>query len=187
MDAPAMERLHNDGKRLVRLTMIEQTANNAYGSVFIPLSEKERVRSKIPIQFDFTFAIRVLFPFLQPFQTVVQRFVTDFVRVMHYLVVVFLTHNFHIQLFLGFNMVCIRFLPFLCNHQVADFVSRRNKGRHGQQVCCGYHRLAGHKSLRLRHVLFRLHTGAICSRCVRTCPRRQYRIPSGSSGSTCRT
>lgn len=46
-------------------------------------------------------------------------------------------------------------IHFLCNHQAADSVCRRNKGRHGQQVCCGSHRLAGHRSLRLRHALCR--------------------------------
>ena len=43
MYAPSVETFHDDGKGLVRISMIQQSSDNAYISVRIAFAESERI------------------------------------------------------------------------------------------------------------------------------------------------
>ena len=99
--APAVERLQDFGKGFVRPAVIEQPSDDACPSVGCPFGESERIWRHIPIEFDFTFPVRVLFPLLQVFNAALQGLVSDAFCVFHHLVVVFLAFDCHIRLSLS--------------------------------------------------------------------------------------
>ena len=72
-----MERFQLYGEGLVGIPVVKHSADNAGASVRIMLGESERIGREILAEGDFTRAVRVLFPFLQPFEAFLKRFVAD--------------------------------------------------------------------------------------------------------------
>ena len=62
MYAPSVETFHDDGKRFVRISMIQQSSDNACISVRITFTESERIRRMVVIEFDFAWTVLVLLP-----------------------------------------------------------------------------------------------------------------------------
>ena len=91
MYLPSVERLECDRERPVRYPMIKQPTHNAGSSVRIALREAERVRRMVIIEGYLTGIVRVLFPTLQPLQTVLQRSVTDGFGIAFYILEMFFT------------------------------------------------------------------------------------------------
>ena len=75
--------------------MINQSADNAQTPVGIAFLEEERIGREVPVKFDLARMMGILLPPFEPFQTLVERLVADTFGVLHYLVVMFLTHDFH--------------------------------------------------------------------------------------------
>ena len=69
---PSVERFKCHGKRLVRYSVIEQTAYDADASVGIALREAERVRCMVIIERDFAWMVWIFLPFFQSVQTVLE-------------------------------------------------------------------------------------------------------------------
>lgn len=67
-----MERFKCHGKGLVGYSVIEQTAYNADASVRIALREAERVRGMVIIERYFAWMFRILLPFFQSVQTILE-------------------------------------------------------------------------------------------------------------------
>ena len=92
---PAVKRLVDKTVRAVGLSVIDQPADNADSTVGIALLEEERIGCKIAVQFDFTRVRGMLLPLPELFKTLLKRFVADAFGVLHYFIVVLLTHDFH--------------------------------------------------------------------------------------------
>ena len=86
-----MKRFQQNGIRPVGIAVIDQSPDDTCLSVRIAFPEPERVGSEVPVKLYFTRAVGIVFPLFQPFQSIIQRCVADFIGVLHYLVVVFLT------------------------------------------------------------------------------------------------
>ena len=95
MGHPAVKRLVDETTRSVGPAVIDQPADNAQTPVGITLFEKERIGCKITVQFDFTRVRRMLLPLPELFQTLLKRLVADAFGILHYLIVVLLTHDLH--------------------------------------------------------------------------------------------
>lgn len=89
MYLPSVKRLECNRERPVRYSMIEQPAYDTGSSVRIALREAERVRRMVIIEGYLTGIVRVLFPTLQPLQTVLQRGVTDGFGIAFYILEMF--------------------------------------------------------------------------------------------------
>ena len=77
MYAPSVETFHDDGKGLVRISMIQQSSDNACISVRIAFAESERIWRMVVIEFDFAWTVLVLLPLFETFKTVFQCLVID--------------------------------------------------------------------------------------------------------------
>ena len=77
VDPPTVESFHLYGKGLVGIPVVEHSADNAGSSIRIMLGKSERIGREILGERDFTRAVRVLFPFLQPFEAFLKRLVAD--------------------------------------------------------------------------------------------------------------
>ena len=75
--------------------MINQSADNAQTPVGIAFLEEERIGRKVPVKFDLARMMGILLPAFEPFQTLVERLVVDTFGILHYFIVVLLTHDFH--------------------------------------------------------------------------------------------
>lgn len=62
MYAPSVETFHGDGKGLVRISMIQQSSDNACIPVRITFAESERIRRMVVIEFDFAWTVLVFLP-----------------------------------------------------------------------------------------------------------------------------
>ena len=92
---PAVKRLVDNTVRTVGPAVINQSADNAQTPVGITLFEEERIGCKIAVQFDFTWERRMPLPLSELFQTLLKCLVADAFGILHYLIVVLLTHDFH--------------------------------------------------------------------------------------------
>ena len=95
MSPPAVKRLVDETMRQVRAAVINQSADNAHAAVGITLLEEERIGCEVPVKFDLAQTTGILLPAFEPLQTLFERLVADTLGVLHYLIVVLLTHDFH--------------------------------------------------------------------------------------------
>ncbi len=96
MGRPAVKRPVDETMRLIRTAVIDQSADNAQTAIGIALFEKERIGRKVPVKFDLARMMGILLKAFESLQTFPKRAVTDAFGVLHYLIVVLLTHDFHI-------------------------------------------------------------------------------------------
>lgn len=75
--------------------MIDQSADNSERTVRIALLKKERVGSKIPIQFYFARLTSVLAPPLKPVEALLQGAIPDALGIPDDRIKILLTHDFH--------------------------------------------------------------------------------------------
>ena len=88
MYAPSVETFDDDGKGLVRISMIQQSSDNACIPVRITFAESERIRRMVVIEFDFAWTVLVFLPLLETFKTVFQCLVIDGFCILYDLVAV---------------------------------------------------------------------------------------------------
>lgn len=75
--------------------MIDQSADNSESAIRIALLEKERVGSKIPIQFYFARLTSVLSPSFKPAEALLQGAIADAFGILNNRIKILLTHDFH--------------------------------------------------------------------------------------------
>ena len=96
MSPPAVKRLPVDETmRQVRTAVIDQSADNAHAAVGIALLEEERIGREVPVKFYLARMMGILLPAFEPLQTLFERLVANTLGVLHYLIAVLLTHDFH--------------------------------------------------------------------------------------------
>lgn len=74
--------------------MINQSADNAQTPVGIAFLEEERIGREVPVKFDLARMMGILLTAFEALQTFPKRAVADAFGVLHYLIVVLLTHDF---------------------------------------------------------------------------------------------
>ena len=62
MYAPSVETFHDDGKGFVRISMIQQSSDNACIPVRITFAKSERIRRMVVIEFEFAWTVLDLLP-----------------------------------------------------------------------------------------------------------------------------
>ena len=95
MGRPAVKGAVDKTARPIRTSMINQSADNAQTSVGIAFLEEERIGREVPVKFYLARMMGILLPAFEPFQTLVERLVVDTFGILHYFIVVLLTHDFH--------------------------------------------------------------------------------------------
>ena len=90
-----MKRLVDETMRQVRAAVINQSADYAHAAVGIALFEEERIGCEVPVKFDLARTTGIPLPAFEALQTLSERLVADTFGVLHYLIVVFLTHDSH--------------------------------------------------------------------------------------------
>lgn len=95
MGRPAVKGTVDKTARPIRTSMINQSADNAHAAVGIALLEEERIRCEVPVKFDLARTTGIPLPAFEALQTFPKRAVADAFGVLHYLIVVLLTHDFH--------------------------------------------------------------------------------------------
>ena len=81
--------------RLIRVAVIDQSANEAQTPVGIAFLEEVRIGREVPVKFDLARMMGILLTAFEALQTFPKRAVADAFGVLHYLIVVLLTHDFH--------------------------------------------------------------------------------------------
>ena len=92
---PAVKGTVDKTARPIRTSMINQSADNAQTPVGIAFLEEERIGREVPVKFDLARMIGILLTAFEALQTFPKRAVADAFGVLHYLIVVLLTHDFH--------------------------------------------------------------------------------------------
>ena len=92
---PAVKRLVDEATRPIRAAVVNQPADNAHAAVGIALLEEERIGREVPVKFDLARMMGILLAAFEALQTLFERLVADTLGVLHYLIVVLLTHDFH--------------------------------------------------------------------------------------------
>lgn len=95
MGRPAVKGTVDKTARPIRLSVINQSADNAQTPVGIALLEEERIGREVPVKFDLARMMGILLTAFESLQTLPERAVADAFGVLHYLIVVLLTHDFH--------------------------------------------------------------------------------------------
>ena len=95
MGRPAVKGTVDKTARPIRTSMINQSADNAQTPVGIAFLEEERIGREVPVKFDLARMIGILLTAFEALQTFPKRAVADAFGVLHYLIVVLLTHDFH--------------------------------------------------------------------------------------------
>ena len=101
MGRPAVKGTVDKTARPIRTSMINQSADNAQTPVGIAFLEEERIGREVPVKFDLARMMGILLTAFEALQTFPKRAVADAFGVLHYLIVVLLTHDFHKAGFLG--------------------------------------------------------------------------------------
>ena len=89
MGRPAVKGTVDKTARPIRTSMINQSAD---GIAFL---EEERIGREVPVKFDLARMMGILLTAFEALQTFPKRAVADAFGVLHYLIVVLLTHDFH--------------------------------------------------------------------------------------------
>lgn len=92
---PAVKRLMDKTVRPVGLSVIDQPTDDTDTTIRITLSEEERIGRKIAVQLDFTRVRGMPLPLPELFKTLLKHPIADTLGILHYLVVVLLTHDLH--------------------------------------------------------------------------------------------
>lgn len=92
---PAVKGTVDKTARPIRTSMINQSADNAQTPVGIAFLEEERIGREVPVKFDLARMMGILLTAFEALQTFPKRAVADAFGVLHYLIVVLLTHDFH--------------------------------------------------------------------------------------------
>ena len=95
MGRPAVKATVDKTARPIRTSMINQSADNAQTPVGIAFLEEERIGRKVPVKFYLARMMGILLTAFEALQTFPKRAVADAFGVLHYLIVVLLTHDFH--------------------------------------------------------------------------------------------
>ncbi len=95
MGRPAVKGAVDKTARSIRLSVINQSADNAQTPVGIAFLEEERIGREVPVKFDLARMMGILLTAFEALQTFPKRAVADAFGVLHYLIVVLLTHDFH--------------------------------------------------------------------------------------------
>ena len=95
MGRPAVKGTVDKTARPIRTSMINQSADNAQTPVGIAFLEEERIGREVPVKFDLAWMMGIPLPKFESLQTFPKRAVADALGVLHYLIVVLLTHDFH--------------------------------------------------------------------------------------------
>ena len=95
MGRPAVKGTVDKTARPIRTSMINQSADNAQTPVGIAFLEDERIGREVPVKFDLARMMGILLTAFEALQTFPKRAVADAFGVLHYLIVVLLTHDFH--------------------------------------------------------------------------------------------
>ena len=125
MGRPAVKGTVDKTARPIRTSMINQSADNAQTPVGIAFFEEERIGCKIAVQFDFTWERRMPLPLPELFQTLLKRLVADAFGILHYLIVVLLTHDFHNNQILEFCLFPHFGVLFQKEHPLPDIMQQR--------------------------------------------------------------
>ena len=91
MGRPAVKGAVDKTARPIRTSMINQSADKAQTPVGIAFLEEVRIGREVPVKFYLARMMGILLPAFEP----LQRLVADTLGVLHYLIVVLLTHDFH--------------------------------------------------------------------------------------------
>lgn len=94
MGRPAVKGTVDKTARPIRTSMINQSADNAQTPVGIAFLEEERIGREVPVKFDLARMMGILLTAFEALQTFPKRAVADAFGVLHYLIVVLLTHDF---------------------------------------------------------------------------------------------
>lgn len=95
MSHPTVKRLVDEATRPIRAAVVNQSADNAQTPVGIAFLEEERIGREVPVKFNLARMTEILFSAFEPLKTLKECFVADAFGVLHYLIVVLLTHDFH--------------------------------------------------------------------------------------------
>lgn len=95
MGRPAVKGTVDKTARPIRTSMINQSADNAQTPVGIAFLEEERIGREVPVKFDLARMTGIPLPKFESLKTLLKRPVTDTLGILHYFIVVFLTHDFH--------------------------------------------------------------------------------------------
>ena len=113
MYLPSVERFQCDGKRPVRYPVVKQTSHDAGPSIGIALREAERIWRMVIIEGYFIGIVGILLPAFQPFQTILERGVTDGLGIALYILEMFFIQDFHDSCILSVKHVRLREPVFL--------------------------------------------------------------------------
>ena len=92
---PAVKGAVDKTARPIRAAVVNQSADNAQTPVGIAFLEEERIGREVPVKFDLARMMGILLTAFEALQTFPKRAVADAFGVLHYLIVVLLTHDFH--------------------------------------------------------------------------------------------
>ena len=120
-----MKRPVDKTMRPIRAAMIDQSADNAQTPIGITLLEKERIRCEVLVKFDLARMMGIWLPAFEPFQTLVERLVVDTFGILHYFIVVLLTHDFHNNQILEFCLFPHFGVLFQKEHPLPDIMQQR--------------------------------------------------------------
>ena len=95
MGRPAVKGAVDKTARPIRAAVVNQSADNAQTPVGIALLEEERIGREVPVKFYLARMMGILLPAFEPLQTLFERLVANTLGVLHYLIAVLLTHDFH--------------------------------------------------------------------------------------------
>lgn len=95
MGRPAVKGAVDKTARPIRAAVVNQSADNAQTPVGIAFLEEERIGREVPVKFDLAWMMGIPLPKFESLQTFPKRAVADAFGVLHYLIVVLLTHDFH--------------------------------------------------------------------------------------------
>ena len=95
MSHPAVKGAVDKTARSIRLSVINQSADNAQTPVGIAFLEEERIGREVPVKFDLARMMGILLTAFEALHPCPKRAGADAFGVLHYLIVVLLTHDFH--------------------------------------------------------------------------------------------
>ena len=113
MGRPAVKGTVDKTARPIRTSMINQSADNAQTSVGIAFLEEERIGREVPVKFYLARMMGILLPAF------------DTLGVLHYLIVVLLTHDFHNNQILEFCLFPHFGVLFQKEHPLPDIMQQR--------------------------------------------------------------
>lgn len=125
MGRPAVKGAVDKTARPIRAAVVNQSADNAQTPVGIAFLEEERIGREVPVKFDLARMMGILLTAFEALQTFPKRAVADALGVLHYLIVVLLTHDFHNNQILEFCLFPHFGVLFQKEHPLPDIMQQR--------------------------------------------------------------